>query len=95
MNEWRNDWIIGICNSAENGVKVHRFRGSIQEAKEKLLELVNKDRAENSDTWEYGTEDAESVDAVDGLGYELYAYGNYIDHHMEYTAKEYAHVESI
>jgi len=25
----------------------------------------------------------------------LYAYGNYVDHHIDYTAKEYAHVDIL
>jgi len=92
----RYDWIIGTCNSAENGVKLFLFRGTIQDTKEKLLELVNTDKAKDSDIWEYGTENVEFVDAVDnGLGYELYAYGNYVDHHIDYTAKEYAHVDIL
>lgn len=95
MNSY--DWIIAKCNTAEDGVNIYRFRGTIEEAKEKLLELIETDREnDESNSWEHGSEKAGDIDAVDnGLGFELYGYGNYSDHHIDYTAKEFAHLDFI
>ena len=90
------DWIIGICCTEADGVRLYRFRGTIEEAKEKLVSLVAEDRGNDEDNWDYGTEDTEEVDAVDnGLGYELYASGVYFGYHIDYTAKEFAHIDNI
>ena len=90
------NWIIGICNTGADGVVIYRFRGSIDEMKEKLLSLINKDRNEDSENWDYGCESIDDIRAEDnGLGYELYGYGCYYDYHIDYTAKEFAHVEMI
>lgn len=90
------DWIIGVCNTSTDGVKLFRFRGTIQETKEKLFEMVNEDRTKDSTCWEYGCETVEEINEVDnGLGYELYGYGNYTEYHIDYSAIEFAHIDTI
>lgn len=90
------DWIVGICNTGADGVTMYRFRGTIEEMKEKLVSLVSEDRENDTENWEYGTEEKEDVQVNDnGLGYDLYAYGCYSDYHIDYSAKEWAHVEHL
>ena len=88
------DWIIGICSSGAGGVRFLRFRGTTEEAKQKLCSLVQEDRSNDIENWDYGTEEPEDVQVQDGgLGYDLYAYGCYSDYHIDYSAKEWAHVD--
>lgn len=90
------DWIIGVCNTDADGVTLYRFRGTIEETKEKLVSLVSGDRENDEENWDYGTEDVDEVQVNDnGLGYDLYAYGCYSDYHIDYSAKELAHVEFV
>lgn len=87
------DWVIGICNSAADGVTIYRFYGTKYDVKQKLLFLVLKDKKNDEENWEYGTESIEDVrDEDNGLGYEWCAYGNYSDYHIDYTAKEWSHI---
>ena len=80
----REQWIIGICNSGLDGVCFTSFCGTQDEAKMKLIEMVQDDRRED-DTYEHGTEIPEEVSVE--YGGALYAYGNYYDHHIDYSAK--------
>lgn len=92
----RYDWIIGICCSEADGVRIYRFRGTIEETKNKLLSLIKGDRSNDEDNWDYGCEETDDIRAEDnGLGYELYGYGCYSDYHIDYTAKEFAHVDHL
>ena len=92
----RYDWIIGICCTESDGVKLFRFYGSKDEMKEKLLSLINEDRKNDKECWDYGCECLDDISVEDnGLGYELYGYGCYANYHIDYTAKEFAHVESL
>ena len=90
------DWIVGICSSGADGVKLFRFYGSKDEMKQKLLSLINEDKENDPECWDYGTECVDEIEAEDnGLEYELYGYGCYTDYHIDYTAKEFAHVNWI
>lgn len=90
----RYDWIIGICNSEKDGVELLRYRGNKEEMKEKLVSLIHADRLMDKELWEYGCESSDDIQVEDnGLGYELYGYGNYINYHIDYTAKEFAHID--
>ena len=90
----KHNWIIGICNSASDGVRFFKFRGSKEEVKEQILSLVNQDRDRDRETWEYGCENVKDI-SVEENGYEMYGYGNYVDYHIDYTAKELEHIETI
>ena len=90
------DWIIGVCSTREDGVRLFRFRGNKNEVKEQLFSLINEDKEMDEEIWSYGCEKLEDICAVDnGLGYELYAYGVYLDYHIDYTAKEFAHIDFV
>ena len=98
----RYDWIIGVCSSEASGVRLLRYRGSITEAKEKLISLIAEDKANDEENWYGGCETVDDISSEDnGLGYELYGYGNYQDYdnyrdyHIEYTAKEFAHIDHL
>lgn len=90
------DWIIGKCNTDGDGVDLYRFRGSMDEVKEKIYSMVLEDREKNKDDWDFGCENVDDVRACDnGLGYEFYGYGVYSTYHIDYTAKEIAHIETV
>lgn len=92
----RYDWIIGICSTRSNGVKIFRFRGSIEEMKQKILSLILEDKTADDEDWIYGCEEIDEIKAQDnGLGYELYGYGSYRDYEIHYTAKEFAHIDFL
>lgn len=83
-------WIIGICNSEGNGVNLLRFIGTDAEAKEELLHHVMDDKQNDMDTYDSGTE---SLDEIEKVDHSFYAYGNYRDYHIEYTAKKLYNLE--
>lgn len=90
------DWIIGVCNTDADGVQIMRFSGTEDQVKELLVKLVLENQENDTENWEYGTESVEDVkDESCGLGHEFYAYGCYSNYHIDYTAKEFAHVEEI
>ena len=92
----RYDWIISICCSESEGVKIFRFRGSIAETKEKLTSLILKDKSNDLGSWSYGSETTGEIESIDnGVGFELYGYATYNDYHIEYTAKEFSRIEFL
>lgn len=92
----RYDWIIGICSSGTDGVKLLRFVGTKEEIKTKLMQLILEDKANDEENWDFGCESANDIrDEYNGLGYEFYGYGCYHDYHIDYTAKEFAHIDMI
>ena len=92
----RYDWIIGVCSSGSDGVKLYRFYGSKDEVKQKMLSMINEDRHNNEDLWDFGCESVDDIaDEYNGTGYEFYGYSCYADYHIDYTAKEFAHIDSV
>ena len=77
-------YIIGIGGSEADGVNVHRVRGTKQQVKKHLVDLVNRDRVNDSDAWEYGSEKIKDVE--ERQDDSLYAYGCYSDYHIDYQA---------
>lgn len=91
-----SEWIIAISSSDTEGIRILRYSGTEDHVKQKLIDLVAEDRNSLEETWNYGTETVEDVEDVsNGLGYEFYAIGNYEGFHVDYTAKEFAHVAEI
>lgn len=89
----RYTWIIGICNTGADGIRLVRFYGSKDEVKEQILALINEDRDIDEDNWEFGCECIDDIRAEDnGLGYEFYGYGSYDNYHIDYTAKVLSHI---
>jgi len=91
----RVDWIIGICSSESNGVRLYRFFGNQEEVKKKLLSFVDEDRKRDFENWDYGSEDMDDISDKSGNGTEFYAYGCYHDYHIDYTAKEFYRLELV
>lgn len=90
------DWIIGVCCTECDGVSIYKFRGTIQETKEKILSMIKEDIECDKENYAHGSENITDIHAVDnGLGYELYGYGCYENYHIDYTAKEVSHIENI
>ena len=89
------DWIIGICCTAADGVKILKFHGTQNEVKTKLLSMVAEDREKDTENWDFGCTSIDDVRSeYNGIGYELYAYGCYHDYHIDYTAKKFSHIEN-
>lgn len=80
----KDQWIIGICSSAVDGVCLIGFCGTEDEIRSELVKLVQEDKG-NDDTYDHGTE---TPDEVAYYGGEMYAYGSYLDYHIDYTAKK-------
>ena len=51
----RYDWIVNIATTESCG-EIYRFFGSKDEVKEKLMFLINEDRENDIDNWDYGCE---------------------------------------
>lgn len=86
------DWIIAVANSAIDEPVIYRFFGNEDEVKEKLLELLNNDKKNDVDMFEYGTE---SVDKVEGIDFYLNAHAEYYDYHIDYAAKEFCRINRV
>lgn len=92
----RYDWIIGVSNTEADGVALFRFRGTKDEIKQKLADLVNEDKERDEEHWDYGCETVLNiVDESNGCGWLYQAYGIYSGYHIDYTAKEFSHVDMI
>lgn len=90
-----DDWIIGICCTSTDGVRIFKFHGTQREVKAKLLSMVKEDRENDTGNWNFGCTSIDDVRSeYNGIGYELYAYGCYHDYHIDYTAKKFSHIEN-
>lgn len=88
------DWIIGICSSGADGVRFLQFTGTENHVKEKLLALVNEDRGNDEDNWDFGCETENDI-REEEKSVEYYGYGCYYDYHIDYTARLLSNVESL
>lgn len=82
------DWIIGIGGTNLDGVILYKFNGTVQEVKQKLLDMVKEDKASDIENWDFGTEILSEVLDQTGVENEFYAYGCYYDYHIDYTARK-------
>lgn len=89
------DWIISVCCSESEGIRIMRYRGTTEEMKQKIVDLVLEDKTNDEENYEYGSETIDDVTNMDGLSYELYGYAVYKEYHIDYMAKEFAHVDMI
>lgn len=89
------DWIIGICDTSDDGIIFKAFRGTEELAKMFLYSLIEEERKEKLDgidleDWESYLEFGctESVDEIesDSNGY-FYGYNGYSDHHTDFSMK--------
>ena len=87
----RNVWIVGICNTAADGVVLDRVFGTAAEVKKHLVRLVKEDRENDPGAWEYGDLSTDDVDE-DPLTGELSVSAVYSRYQIDYTAKPEARV---
>lgn len=95
MSEFRKDWIITSVSTEADEVSIRRFYGTEQEMKELLVHMALADKEENSEEYEYGTEEAAEVEESRNECGVYTASGTYSSFHILYTAKEWACVEHI
>lgn len=85
MKEVKKNWVIGVCNTDDNGVRFYFVYGTKFQVKKYMLFLAGFDIEENQEKYDFGTEKIkEVVEENDG---SLYAYGCYSTFHIEYSAK--------
>lgn len=84
----RTDWIVAIANSDSDGITIRRFFGTEEDVKALLILLVEEDKQNDEDGYEYGTESTEDVEA-DGIG-RFNAYATYSDYHIDYSAENFS-----
>ncbi len=78
------NYIIGICCTDADGVKLFKTCGTKEEIKNLLVNCVKKDRQNDEEGWDYGCEStAEVTEEENGC---LNAYATYHDYHIDYTA---------
>lgn len=84
-------WIVTRHMSSFDGTVITMAEGSVDAIKKHLVRMVQTDKAldkaENGDTWNFGTENAEDVRVDKCRLYTLYAFGAYDDFHIDYTAQ--------
>ena len=56
-----NDWIITITSSVTDDVIYNKFKGSRDEMKAFLIDLLNKDKSINDKNFEHGTNTIEKM----------------------------------
>ena len=49
-------WIIGICCSENDGVKLYKYTGTVKKMKKRLLRLIKEDKKNDKENWESGSE---------------------------------------
>jgi len=87
------DWIIGVGGSELDNVIVYKFTGTTDDAKQKLIDMVNSDREHDLDDWDFGNESV--ADVATFAGGKLYAYGCWRSYHIDYTATPIDTVKTI
>ena len=84
-------WIIAIGNTEADGVRMLYAIGSVDQIKRALVELALEDKANDEESFDYGTDDVsgveETVDMEINEVTELNAYNVFSDYHIDYTAK--------
>lgn len=87
------DWIIGIGGSDLDRVCLYKFKGSIKDAKKKLIEMIQEDKENDPESWVYGTQNTDDVKVEThkndaGVEWcELYGYNCYSSYHIDYSAE--------
>lgn len=82
MNE-KNNWIIGICDTDADGVRILRASGAKEDVKGYLFSLVMEERNEKESCFDFGTESIEDITV--GMNGSLYAFNCFFDSHTDYS----------
>lgn len=89
-------WIIGICCSENDGVKLYKYTGTVKKMKKQLLRLIKEDKKNDKENWESGSETvAEISDESNGEETCFYGYGFYSYYHIDYMAERVSNIEEL
>ena len=92
-NDEMVNWVFGLSGSDWDDVTVCTFFGTKQEAKEMLVALVNADKRDFPNTYDYGDDELSDVkEFEDG---KLYVGTTFSHEHADYTATPVASMCSI
>ena len=84
-------WVLAIHWSRMDGTLLRFVEGSADEIKWYLVQMVKSDREsearDGNDSWNHGTESVDEVQENKQGIESLYAFGDYDDFHIDYTAK--------
>lgn len=97
------DWLVAKSGSEWDDAIAERVRGTKEDIKQYLFDMVESSRKAHPDEWDFGTESVEEVSEIDhGSPYVyaeggpylyadggpyFYAYACYFDSHEDYTAR--------
>lgn len=87
------NWIIAI--GSNNADILYKFTGTVEEAKEKLMEIVIKDRVNDAVNFDYGTNDVESLTQVNGCENEFCAYNCFFSYRVDYIIKSLCEIQNV
>ena len=93
-NQYQFAWIIGVHNSEYDGVEFYKFRGTVDQVKRKLIDMIQEDKKDQEDIYEGGYDCMEDIEHTDG-DKELFGCACYIDHHVDFTARKLVSVNII
>ena len=80
----KKNWIIGVSGDEMSAVTTYRVFATKTKVKKHLVDLVLGGRANDKKRWLYGTDDIFEVEEKqNGV---LYAYGEYEDYRVDYSA---------
>lgn len=89
-------WIIGICCSENDGVKLYKYTGTVKKMKKRLLRLIKEDKKSDKKNWESGSETvAELSDESNGEETCFCGYGSYSYYHIDYMAERVSNIEEL
>ena len=89
-------WIIGICCSENDGVKLYKYTGTVKKMKKRLLRLIKEDKKNDKENWDFGSETvAELSDESNGEETCFCGYGSYSYYHIDYMAERVSNIEEL
>lgn len=81
----KRTWLVGVGNTEADGVVISRVYGTDYQVKRHLMKLIRKNRENDPENWDNGTERIRELD-VSGDGGRIEGYATYYDYHIDYTA---------
>jgi len=93
--EEKKVYIIGIGGTEIDCVVISRVRGTVQQVKEHLMELVMEDRKRDEDDFDFGTNGVNEIEMMQSG--EMNAYNCFYDYHIDYSAcpEDYAKIKEL
>lgn len=96
--DYRQDWIVGICDTGADGIAFVRLFGTEEEAKQKLFEMIMEEREENEKSewsfsvFDFGTDSVEELQEDDKSVGGWYGFNCYDDRHTDFTMIPFAEI---